>query len=64
MIIKGQITFDNLERNKSLVSEVKVTDDILKVINVSRTVAKESNFPTVAVELPNGKIVTGKSKKS
>ena len=44
-------------------SEVKVTDDILKVINVSRTVAKESNFPTVAVELPNGKIVTGKSKK-
>ena len=60
---KGQITFDNLERNKSLVSEVKVTDDILNVINVSRTVAKESNFPTVAVELPNGKIVTGKSKK-
>ena len=60
---KGQITFDNLERNKSLVSEVKVTDDILKVINVSREVAKASNFPTVALELPNGEIVTGKSKK-
>ncbi len=60
---KGQITFDNLERNKSLVSEVKVTDDIMKVIEVSRNVAKESNFPTIALELPNGKIVTGKSKK-
>ena len=60
---KGQITFDNLERNKSLVSEVGVKDDIFKVIGVARQTAKDYGYPTVALELPNGKVVTGKSKK-
>ncbi len=60
---KGQITFDNLERNKSLVSEVGDTDDILKVIDVARNTAKDYGYPTVALELPTGEIVTGKSKK-
>lgn len=60
---KGQITFDNLERNKSLVSEVGVKDDIFKVIGVTRQTAKDYGYPTVALELPDGKVVTGKSKK-
>ena len=60
---KGQITFDNLERNKSLVSEVGVKDDIFKVIGVARQTAKDYGYPTVALELPGGKVVTGKSKK-
>lgn len=60
---KGQITFDNLERNKSLVSEVKVTDDAIRSIDVARQTAKDYSYPTVALELPNGTIVTGKSKK-
>ena len=60
---KGQITFDNLERNKSLVSEVKVTDDAIRAIDVARQTAKDYGYPTVALELPNGTIVTGKSKK-
>lgn len=60
---KGQITFDNLERNKSLVSEVGVKDDIFKVIGVARQTAKDYGYPTVALELPDGKVVTGKSKK-
>ena len=60
---KGQITFDNLERNKSLVSEVGVKDDIFKVISVARQTAKDYGYPTVALELPDGKVVTGKSKK-
>ena len=60
---KGQITFDNLERNKSLVSEVKVTDDAIRSIDVARQTAKDYGYPTVALELPNGTIVTGKSKK-
>lgn len=59
---KGQITFDTLERNKSLVSEVNITDKILPVIESSRLATKESGFPSVALELPNGKIVTGKTK--
>ena len=60
---KGQITFDNLERNKSLVSEVGVKDDIFKVIGVARQTAKDYGYPTVALELPDGQVVTGKSKK-
>lgn len=60
---KGQITFDNLERNKSLVSEVGVKDDIFKVIGIARQTAKDFGYPTVALELPSGQAVTGKSKK-
>lgn len=60
---RGLATFDTLERNKSLVSEVNITDDLLKVISVSRDTAKDSGYPTVALELNDGKIVTGKSKK-
>ena len=59
----GQITFDNLERNKSLVSEVGVKDDIFKVIGIARQTAKDFGYPTVALELPSGQVVTGKSKK-
>ena len=60
---RGLATFDTLERNKSLVSEVNITDNLLKVISVSRDTAKDSGYPTVALELSDGEIVTGKSKK-
>ena len=60
---KGQATFETLERNKSLVSEVGASDDLLKVIDVSKNVAKLSGYPSVALELPDGTIVTGKTKK-
>ena len=60
---RGLATFDTLERNKTLVSEVNITDDFLKVISVSRDTAKDSGYPTVALELNDGEIVTGKSKK-
>lgn len=60
---KGQITFDNLERNKSLVTDAKIDDSLLEVIDVARNTAKTSNYPAVALKLPTGEIVTGKSKK-
>ncbi len=60
---KGQATFETLERNKSLVAEVGATDDLLKVIDVSKNVSKLSGYPCVALELPDGTIVTGKTKK-
>lgn len=59
---RGQCTFETLERNKSLASETNATDDLLKVISVSRETAKNSGYPCAALELPNGKIVTGKTK--
>lgn len=60
---RGQCTFETLERNKSLMSEAGATEDLLKVIEVSRSTAKQSGFPCVALELPDEKIVTGKTKK-
>ncbi len=60
---RGQCTFETLERNKSLASETDATDKLLKVIGVARATSKESGFPCVALELPNGKVVTGKTKK-
>lgn len=60
---RGQTSFETLERNKSLMSEVKATPDLLPVIEVSKNVSKESGYPCVALSLPNGKIVTGKTKK-
>ncbi len=60
---RGQCTFETLERNKSLASEAGATDDLLKVVDVAKDTAKESGYPCVALELPNGKIVTGKTKK-
>ncbi len=60
---RGQCTFETLERNKSLMSEVDAKDDLLKVIDVSKNTSKETGYPCVALELPDGKIVTGKTKK-
>jgi uncharacterized protein (UPF0371 family) len=59
---RGQATYETLERNKALVVEVGATEKLLPVIGISKKTAKESGYPTVALELPNGKIVTGKTK--
>lgn len=59
---RGQANFDTLERNKYLVTEVNVTDKIMPVIDVAKNTAKESGFPCIALELPDGQIVTGKTK--
>lgn len=60
---KGQCAFETLERNKSLVTESGATDDLLKVVAVSKDISKSSGYPCVALELPDGTIVTGKTKK-
>ena len=60
---KGQCTYETLERNRQLLLEVGAKDDLLKVIDVAKNTAKESGYPCVAMELPNGKVVTGKTKK-
>ncbi|MGN1201551.1 MAG: DUF1846 domain-containing protein [Candidatus Caccovivens sp.] len=59
---RGQANFETLERNKFLVSEAKATDKLLPVIEISKATAKNSGYPCVALELPNGEIVTGKTK--
>lgn len=59
---RGQASFETLERNRALATEIGNTDDLLKVIPLARKTAKESGYPCVAMELPDGKFVTGKTK--
>ncbi len=59
----GQCTFETLERNKSLVTEADAKETLANVIDMAKNTSKESGYPCVALELPNGQIVTGKTKQ-
>ena len=60
---KGQVSFDTVERTQYLMSELNLGIDYLKVTKVAKQTSKESGYPAVALELPNGQIITGKTKK-
>lgn len=60
---RGQATYETLERNRSLVAESAAKADFLPVIDVAKKVSKESGYPTLAIELPDGTFVAGKTKK-
>jgi len=59
---RGQATFETLERNRALVSEIGSTEKLLPVVDIAKQVSKDSGYPCAAIELPNGKYVTGKTK--
>ena len=59
---RGQATYETLERNRSLVAEINGTSDLLPVIDVAKKTAKESGYPCVAMQLKDGRFVTGKTK--
>ncbi len=59
---RGRISFETLQRNKDLIHEAKVTKKILPVIDIARETSKTSNYPAIALKLPNGEVVTGKTK--
>lgn len=60
---RGQASFDTLERTRFLMGELDLSTDFLPVINKAKQTSKTSGFPAIALELPNGEIVYGKSKK-
>ena len=60
---KGQASFDTVERTKYLMAELGLTTDFLSVVGASKEISKLSGYPTVALELPSGEIVSGKNKK-
>lgn len=60
---KGQASFDTLERTKYLMAEVELTPDYLPVVKASKETTKNTGYPCVGLELPNGEIVFGKNKK-
>lgn len=60
---KGQATSDTVERTRYLMSELSLSPDYLHVVGASKEISKASGYPCVALELPNGTIVSGKNKK-
>lgn len=50
-------------RIKVLMNELKIDDTYLKVVNAAREKADKVNSEVVAIELKNGKIITGKETK-
>ena len=60
---RGQANFDTVERTRYLMAELDINPDFLNVVTQSKNISKTSNYPCVALELPNGEIVYGKNKK-
>ncbi len=59
---RGKTPFDTVERNRYLMSELDLDTNMLKCVPFAKDVAKNSGFPCVALELPDGSIVSGKNK--
>ncbi len=59
---KGQGSLDTVERLQYLMSELDLNANYLEVVTASKKASKASGYPCIALELPNGKIVTGKTK--
>jgi uncharacterized protein (UPF0371 family) len=60
---KGIETHDVASRIKVLMDEIKITPDIRKVIAKCLDKSIAENTHVVSLELPNGKIITGKESK-
>ncbi len=59
---KGLGDAETIERIEMLLNEMEINVNYRKVVTVAKDVSRESGYPTIALELPNGKIVTGKTK--
>ena len=59
---KGQASSETLNRMHFIMAETELDTKMLNVTEKSIKCSKESGFPCIALELPNGKIVYGKTK--
>lgn len=60
---KGRANMDTVERLEYLMAELDLPADYFEVTKVSKQISKTTGYPCVALELPNKRIVTGKTKK-
>lgn len=60
---KGQASFETVERTKYLMAELGLTTDFLPVVVSSKDISRKCGYPCVALQLPNGEMVSGKNKK-
>ena len=56
-----EVSEDSVEKIKVLMNKADVTPDDRVCVGVARKKAAETGAPAMAIELPNGKIVTGKT---
>ena len=60
--VKNEKVNENvIQKIELLMNDAGVTSNDREVVNVARKKAEESGRPAMAIELPNGKIVTGKT---
>ncbi len=59
---KGADNEKEIEKIEFLMNKAGVTPESRKVASIADTVAKETNVPAAAIELKDGKILTGKTK--
>ena len=59
---KGQTSYDTVDRVKLLLNELEISPTSLEVIKTAKRVGRESNLPCIALQLDDGRILTGKSK--
>ncbi len=59
---KGTTTIDTISRIEYLMGEFNIDPMSRKVVGVAKEKQRETHSPVVALELPNGKIITGRQK--
>jgi len=60
---KGTTSVDTVNRIKFLMGEWKIDPKARKVVSVANEKQEEFNTPVMALELPSGKIITGRTKE-
>ena len=60
---KGTTPISTIQRIEFLMGEWKITPNRRKVVEISKKKHKEVGNPVVAIQLNNGKIITGRSKE-
>ncbi len=61
LVKAGQVDASAIQKLEVLMQKCGITEDDRKVVGIARSKAKKSGEPAMALELPNGEIVTGKT---
>ena len=56
----GLVDEDTPQKVKLLLNELEIDDNIIPVIGAARKKIDDCGLPSIAIELPNGKIITGR----
>lgn len=59
---KGNTSIDTIDRVQILMNELELSSDLIPVIPFAKQISKESGYPAIALQLPDGEIVAGKTK--